>query len=77
VPIRTRAVCPSVQYATPRCTYPKLAGVPCTQILGSWTHNVRPLVASMAATWLIEVLTYRTPPIMSGVAWFSQVWIVG
>jgi hypothetical protein len=38
---------------------------------------VRPLIASMAATWLAEVLTYRTPPIISGVAWFSHVRICG
>jgi hypothetical protein len=38
---------------------------------------VRPLIASMAATWLAEVLTYSTPPTISGVAWFAQVRICG
>jgi hypothetical protein len=38
---------------------------------------VRPLVASMAATWLAEVLTYSTPLIMIGVAWFAHVRMSG
>ena len=51
--------------------------MPCIQILGSCTQSVRPVVASMAATWLADVLTYRTPPTINAVASFAHVRIPG
>ena len=57
VPMKMRASRPSLQWATPRCTQPWLGGVPSFQTSGSCVQSVCPVAASMAATWLSDVLT--------------------
>jgi hypothetical protein len=52
----TRSSSPSRQYATPRLSQPLFVGIPSFQAPGSNTHFVRPVAASIAATWEREVL---------------------
>src|SRR5215813_15002302 len=47
---------------------PWLGGGSFLQLSGSYTHPVRPVAGSIAATWLSDVLVYKTPFTMIGVA---------
>src|SRR5262250_1345408 len=47
---------------------PRFGGGSFLQLSGSYTHRVRPVAGSIAATWLSDVLVYKTPFTMIGVA---------
>src|ERR1700712_830294 len=68
-----RASLPSVQYETPRCTKPLLEGVPFFHVSGSYTQIGLPVPASSATACERDVVRYRIPSTIRGVASHAQV----